>query len=144
MTRCGRDAYVERLTDPDPHVRAAAALAWCTWEDTHVSLDPAFTPWLAQHDPQFRELFALHVAHSWAHDAFLGERGILDEIATIAHLPAVLIHGRLDVSGPLITAWDLHQRWPASRLVVIENEGHGGKNLSAAVSRAYAADMLAD
>ena len=144
MTRCGRDAYVERLTDPDPHVRAAAALAWCTWEDTQVSLDPAFTPWLAQHDdPQFRELFALHVAHSWAHDAFLGEHGILDGIATIAHLPAVLIHGRLDVSGPLITAWDLHQRWPASRLVVIENEGHGGKNLSAAVSRAYA-DMLAD
>ena len=93
------DAYVERLTDPDPQVRTAAALAWCTWEDTHVSLDPTFKPWLAQQDPQFRELFALHVAHSWAHDAFLGERGILDQIATIAHLPAVLIHGRLDVSG---------------------------------------------
>ena len=28
------------------------------------------------------------------------------------------------------------------RAVVIENEGHGGKDLSAAVSRAYA-DMLA-
>ena len=136
------DAYVERLTDPDPQVRTAAALAWCTWEDTHVSLDPTFKPWLTQQDPQFRELFALQVAHSWAHDAFLGERGILDEIATIAHLPAVLIHGRLDVSGPLITAWELHQRWPASRLVVIEHEGHGGKDLSAAVSRAYA-DMLA-
>jgi proline iminopeptidase len=43
---------------------------------------------------------------------------------------------------PLITASELHQRWPASRLVVIEHEGHGGKDLSAAVSRAYA-DMLA-
>jgi len=93
------DAYVERLTDPDPHVRAAAALAWCTWEDTQ-------------------------------------EHNILDQIATIAHLPAVLIHRRLDVSGPLITAWELHRRWPASRLVVIENEGHGGKDLSAEVSRA--------
>ena len=59
----------------------------------------------------------------------------------MAHLPAVLIHGRLDVSGPLITAWELHQRWPASRLVVIVHEGHGGKDLSAAVIRAYA-DML--
>jgi len=136
------DAYVERLTDPNPQVRAAAALAWCTWEDTHVSLDPAFKPWLAQQDPQFREMFALHVAHNWAHDAFLGERGVLDQIATIAHLPAVLIHGRLDVSGPLITAWELHQRWPASRLVVIEHEGHGGKELSAELGRAYA-DMLA-
>lgn len=137
------DAYVERLTDPDPRVRHAAALAWCIWEDTQVSLDPAFTPWFALQEPEFRELFALHVTHSWAHDAFLGEHGILDGIATISHLPAVLIHGRLDVSGPLITAWELHQRWPASRLVVIENEGHGGKDLGAAVRRAYA-DLLPD
>ncbi len=53
------DAYVQRLTDPDPAVRSAAALAWCTWEDTHVSLDPAFRPWLARQPPDFREQFAL-------------------------------------------------------------------------------------
>lgn len=135
------EAYVERLTDPDPRIRTAAALAWCTWEDTHVSLDPAFTPWFVLQDPEFRELFALQVAHSWSHDAFLGEHGVLDNIAAIVHLPAVLIHGRLDVSGPLVTAWELHRRWPASRLVVIDNEGHGGSELSAAVRRAYA-DML--
>jgi proline iminopeptidase len=34
----------------------------------------------------------------------------------IAHIPAVLIHGLHDVSGPLDTAWELHQAWPASRL----------------------------
>ena len=124
--------------------RSDAESRWPTWAGIYEPLlitnrtTGAFTPWLAQQDPQFRELFALQVAHCWAHDAFLGERGILDGIATIAHLPAVLIHGRLDVSGPLITAWELHQRWPGSRLVVIENEGHGGKDLSAAVSRAYA------
>ena len=131
------DAYVRRLTDPDPEVRNAAALAWCTWEDTHVSLDPAFRPWLSLQRPAFRELFALQVAHSWAHDAFLGEQGVLDGLPAIAHLPAVLIHGRLDVSGPLVTAWQLHKRWPDSQLVVIDHEGHGGKDLSAAVAGAY-------
>ncbi len=135
------DAYLQQLTDPDPKVRSAAALAWCTWEDTHVSLDPTFQPWLARQDPRFRELFALQVAHSWAHDAFLGEQGVLDCLGKVAHLPAVLIHGRLDVSGPLVTAWELHKRWPGSRLVVIDHEGHGGKDLSAAVGRAYA-DLL--
>lgn len=135
------DAYLQRLTDPDPTVRSAAALAWCTWEDTHVSLDPTFQPWLARQDPQFRELFALQVVHSWSHDAFLGEQGVLDCLGKVTHLPAVLIHGRLDVSGPLVTAWELHKRWPGSRLVVIDHEGHGGKDLSAAVGRAYA-DLL--
>jgi len=135
------DAYLQRLTDPDPTVRSAAALAWCTWEDTHVSLDPTFQPWLARQEPQFRELFALQVVHSWSHDAFLGEQGVLDCLGKVTHLPAVLIHGRLDVSGPLVTAWELHKRWPGSRLVVIDHEGHGGKDLSAAVGRAYA-DLL--
>jgi proline iminopeptidase len=135
------DAYVQRLTDPDPQVRSAAALAWCTWEDTHISLAPNFQPWLARQDPPFREQLALHVAHSWSHDAFLGERGVLDGLGKIAHLPAVLIHGRLDVSGPLITAWEIHKRWPGSQLVVIDHEGHGGKDLSAAVGQGYA-DLL--
>lgn len=135
------DAYLQRLTDPDPTVRSAAALAWCTWEDTHVSRDPTFQPWLARQDPQFRQLFALQVVHFWSHDAFLGEQGVLDCLGKVTHLPAVLIHGRLDVSGPLVTAWELHKRWPGSRLVVIDHEGHGGKDLSAAVGRAYA-DLL--
>jgi proline iminopeptidase len=41
------DAYVERLTDPDPDVRSAAALAWCSWEDAHISLSASFMPGLA-------------------------------------------------------------------------------------------------
>jgi proline iminopeptidase len=131
------DAYVERLTDSDPDVRSAAALAWCSWEDAHISLSASFKPGLAQRDPQFREVFALQVAHSWANNAFLGERGILDHLDVITHLPAVLIHGRLDISGPLVTAWELHKRWPRSRLQVLEHEGHAGKEMSAAIGDAY-------
>jgi proline iminopeptidase len=50
----------------------------------------------------------------------------------------VLIHGRLDVSSPLATAWDLHRAWPGSRLVVIEGEGHSGESMSEEQERAYA------
>ena len=132
------DAYLARLTDPDPAVRATAALAWCTWEDTHVSIDPAALPRLAGAEPGFRELFALQVVQSWSHDCFLGECGVIDGLQAITHLPAVLIHGRLDVSGPLVTAWEIHRRWPGSRLVVVDDEGHGGKALSAEVANAYA------
>lgn len=54
-------------------------------------------------------------------------------MSAVAHIPAVLIHGRHDVSGPLDTAWHLHQRWPASRLVVLEDAGHGGTGFSEAI-----------
>ena len=47
----------------------------------------------------------------------------------IAHIPAVLIHGKLDVSSPLSTAWNLHQTWPNSELVVVEEDGHGGNQM---------------
>jgi proline iminopeptidase len=51
-------------------------------------------------------------------------------------VPGVLIHGRYDVSGPLDTAWDLHRAWPASRLVVLDDSGHGGGSMSEAVVEA--------
>ena len=131
------DAYFERLTDPDDEVRDAAAAAWCAWEDVHVSLDPHATPDPRYQDRDFRNRFATHVVNSWAHSAFLGDRGVLDNIERIAHLPVVLIHGRLDVSSPLSTAWELHQTLPLSELVVIESEGHGGAGMTEALEVAY-------
>ena len=44
-----------------------------------------------------------------------------------------MVHGRFDVSGPLDTAWHMHQAWPDSALVVIEDAGHGGGSMAAAV-----------
>jgi proline iminopeptidase len=132
------DAYLERLTDPDPSVRAAAAAAWCTWEDVHTSLDPAHEPHFTVMDPDSQLLIATHVVNNWAHDAWLGESGIFDGLDAITHLPVVLIHGRLDVSGPLVTAWKLHRRWPGSRLVVLDDEGHGGVGMSGELEAAYA------
>jgi proline iminopeptidase len=41
-------------------------------------------------------------------------------------IPGVLIHGKLDVSGPLETAWRLHRNWSASELHIVEDMGHGG------------------
>src|SRR5690606_6615890 len=117
--------------------RFVAALAWCDWEDVHVSLDPAWQPSPRYRDPAFHAQFATQVVWMWAHSAFLGDRGILDGLAAIAHLPAVLIHGRLDVSGPLVTAWDVHRGLPRSELVMIEHEGHGGTSMTEAVDDAY-------
>lgn len=131
------EAYDRLLRHPDAEVRTQAALAWCRWEDVHVSLTPGWEPDERYADPAFAVPFATQVANMWAHDAYLGPRGILDRLDAIAHLPAVLIHGRLDVSGPLATAWELHRALPESRLVVVEGEGHGGSTMSDEVAHAY-------
>ena len=63
---CGLPAaYARLLADPDPAVRGRAALAWCTWEDTHVSLGPDAGPRLQTSDPAFRLTFARLVTHYW-------------------------------------------------------------------------------
>jgi proline iminopeptidase len=51
---------------------------------------------------------------------------VLAGMDRIAEVPGVMVHGRHDVSGPLEVPYRLHQRWPASRLVVVDDAGHGG------------------
>jgi len=132
------DAYLERLTDPDPAVREAAAGAWCRWEDTHITLDPGFQPGhtLSDGSSEFRQNFATLVAHYWRHGGFWPGGSALAGMARVAHLPAVLIHGRYDVSGPTRFAWDLHRSWPGSEFVLVEDEGHGGPQMVAAIREA--------
>jgi proline iminopeptidase len=132
------DAYYRLIRHPDRRTRERAAEAWCKWEEVLVSLDPQATPSARFADPDFRMNFATLVIHYFANAAFLEGRGILQNMERIAHLPGVLIHGRLDVSSPLQTAWQLHQRWSKSRLVVVETEGHGGAVMANEFSKAIA------
>ncbi len=39
-----------------------------------------------------------------------------------------MIHGQLDISGPLDVPWNLAKAIPEADLVVIRDEGHGGSD----------------
>ncbi len=129
-------AYARLLTNPDPAVTDRAAEQWCIWEDTHMSLAPGWEPWLRYRDRTFQRVFARLVTHYWSNGCFLDDAPIAAAMDRIAQIPAVLIHGRYDVSRPLDTAWDLHRAWPASRLVVLEDTGHGGASMTSAAVEA--------
>ena len=126
-------AYARLLADPDPAVRERAALAWCQWEDTHVSLMPGWEPSPRYQDPEFRLIFARLVTHYWSHGCFLADGEVMAGMPRLADIPAVLIHGRWDVSGPLDTAWALHRAWPQSELQILDDAGHGGVDFPAAM-----------
>lgn len=128
--------YGRLLADQTPGVAEAAATAWCRWEDTHVSLMPGWQPDPRYQDAQFRQVFARLVTHYWGNGCFLTDGQILSGMHRIKDIPAVLIHGRYDVSGPLDTAWDLHRLWDASELVVLEDAGHGGPDMMTALVHA--------
>lgn len=135
------EAYAALVRSADPVVREAAARAWMAWEDAHVAIGSGgrVSPFDAERDPVIVTL----VTHYWSHDAFL-DPPILTRMDTIAHLPAVLIHGRIDVSGPVVTPWQLHRAWPGSALIVEETEGHGGPLMVQAwtAANAWFADRL--
>ncbi len=118
--------YLNLLMSSDPEVSHAAAKAWCQWEDTHVSLMPGYQPSPRYQDPEFRLQFARLVTHYWSHGCFLTANPLWENMAAIADIPTVLIHGRWDVSGPLDVAWKLHQSLANSELWVLEDAGHGG------------------
>ena len=94
---------------------------------------PGWTPSPRYDDPAFRLRFARLVTHYWGNYCFLPDGDQLARMDAITDIPAVLIHGRYDISGPLDTAWHLHQRWPASQLVVLEDAGHGGTGFPEAI-----------
>ena len=118
------DAYSMLLEDPDPRVRERAARSWCEWEDTHVALRPR-PPDRRFEDARFRMCFARLVTHYWRHAAFLDDGELLRNADRLSSIPAVLVHGRLDVSSPLDVPWQLSQAWPGSELVVVDDAGHG-------------------
>ena len=132
------DAYYRLIRHPDRRTRELATEAWCKWEDVLVSLNPPAKPSARFADPNFRMIFATLVIHYFANDGFLNGQEILLNMNRIAHLPGVLIHGRFDVSGPLQTAWQLHECWSKSRLIVVETEGHGGAVMWNEFSKAIA------
>jgi proline iminopeptidase len=118
-------AYYRLLHDPDPAVREKAALDWCRWEDAHVAVpsnhrhDPRYD------DPRFRMAFARLVTHYWHHAAFLEDGVLLREAGRLAGIAGVLVHGRMDLSSPLDVPWQLSHAWPGSKLIVIDDAGHG-------------------
>jgi len=129
-------AYARLLRDPDPAARRRAAATWCAWEDVHVSLMPGFAPSARYADPGFAERFTRLVTHYWAHHHFLPDGELLAGMPRLAGIPATLVHGRHDISGPLDTALALHRAWPDSGLVVLEDAGHGGTGFPDALTTA--------
>ncbi|MFE2599691.1 prolyl aminopeptidase [Streptomyces sp. NPDC059396] len=122
-------AYARLTESPDPAVRERATADWCAWEDAVLSQEPNGSPAPYTGRPPADRLALVRIcARYFAHGAWLEEGVLLREAGRLAGIPGVLVHGRLDLGGPLGTAWELAKAWPDARLVVVEDAGHMGSD----------------
>lgn len=121
-------AYESALNHPDAAVAAAAAARWNAYETAIMSIGEAQPMPPPTTDAPGAVARARVQVHYLAHDCFLRDRELLDNIHRIAHLPATLLHGRMDFVCPPITAWELARRWPAARLTYIESAKHASSH----------------
>jgi proline iminopeptidase len=118
-------AYYRRLTSPDVGVQRAAAKVWSVWEGRTSRLIPDPELIARTGGDEFSYAFARIEAHYFVHDAWLTQgRGLIENVARIRHIPAVIVQGRYDVVCPVKSAWDLHAAWPESELVIVPDAGH--------------------
>jgi proline iminopeptidase len=137
-------AYYRRLTSPDPAVRREAARAWSVWEGATSRLhpDPKLIERMGGED--FADAFARIECHYFVHGGFLRtDAQLLEDVPKIAHLPGVIVQGRYDVVCPATSAWELHKRWPKSKLVIVGDAGHSMKEPGITSALVEATDAFA-
>jgi len=122
-------AYSRRMGHPDPAVRARTADEWLAWEDAVISMESNGQPGLYSDRPDDAKLAFVRIcAHYFANGGFLADGVLIREAGKLAGIPGILIHGRNDLGGPVITAWELARAWPGAELIVIGDSGHTGSN----------------
>jgi proline iminopeptidase len=137
------EAYYRLLHHPDPAVRAKAAKDWHEWEAALLSVDPNARPPPQWSQPDFRMARARIVTHYFRHHAWLEDDILLRKADALRGIPGILVHGRLDLGSPLVTAWELARAWPNSELVIVRGAGHSSADPGMSEAAIAATDRFA-
>ena len=136
-------AYNELLFDADPAVRDRAARNFHDWDNASASVvAQAGRP---SDGADSRRMLARSriVTHFFRHAAWVEEGQLLANAQRLRGIPGVLVQGRLDLQGPLVTAWELARAWPEAKLVVIDGAGHSAGDAGMAEAITAALDGFA-
>lgn len=136
-------AYRRLVSDPDPAVNEPAAVAWSAWEGAIVSVVPQARFRDVYAKPSVAVPFARIALHYFAHDAWLESGQLIRDADRLAGIPGVLVQGRYDAVCPPVTAYELHQAWPGSRLSMLPGAGHAVNDPGVLAALRAATDLFA-
>ncbi|MEE9326743.1 MAG: prolyl aminopeptidase [Cocleimonas sp.] len=136
-------AYHKRLTGNNEIARMGAAKAWAIWEARTATLLPSSSVLEHFGDPRNALSIARIEAHYFMNNSFLEDDQLLNNVSRLEGIPGYIVQGRYDMICPMKQAWDLHNRWNSSELIVVQGAGHaaGEAGISAALVKA-GNDML--
>lgn len=117
-------AYYKRLTSENEIVRMGAAKAWSIWEGSSATLLPDKNVVDYFSDPRIALSIARIECHYFNHQSFLTPNQLLENAHLLKDIPGFIVHGRYDMICPVDQAITLHQHWPVSELMIIDNAGH--------------------
>lgn len=128
--------YGRLMENPDRAVRERTAQAWSRWENAVLSLEPNAKILYGGKDLDAMIAMVRICAHYISHDVWLEDGELIRDAGKLKGIPGVLIHGRLDLSCPVDTAWEIAQAWPDAELIVLDDTGHKGSPSKRAVQLA--------
>jgi len=137
-------AYHRRIMSPHKETALSACKEWSLWEGRTSKLfpDPEFID--SYGTDEFALAFARIESHYFVNGGFLKEDGwLLKNASRLKNIPGHIIQGRYDVVCPMKSAWDLHQAWPTSKLVIIPDSGHSAFERGIAKALVEATDFYA-
>ncbi len=117
------DAYYRRVHEGDKETCERFARAWSEWASKVVT----WTLREVEEEPEDIQKLVNQVrieSHYAKHHYFIKENQILNNIDKLPDVPIIIIHGRYDLTCPLISSWSLHEVLPRSELIIVPDAGH--------------------
>ncbi|TNF55817.1 MAG: prolyl aminopeptidase [Gammaproteobacteria bacterium] len=135
-------AYHRRLTGDNEIARLATAKAWSVWEGRTSTLltNPAVQNHFA--GAHFALALARIECHYFVNQSFLAPDQLLRDAHRLHGIPGIIVQGRYDLICPMRSAWELHQAWPDSELVVVPDAGHSAFEPGITAALVAATDRL--
>lgn len=81
--------------------------------------------------------------HFFAHNQHEFD-GFLTKLKAVQHLPCTIVHGRYDMVCPPLSAYQVHQAWPGSKLVMVPDGGHSAMDPAITRALVVATDAFRD
>lgn len=116
-------AYHKRLFSEDRETQIRFARAWSVWENALASIHSSGA--VGSPPADYALAFARLENHYFANAGFLERDGwILENLPSIAHIPASIIQGRYDMICPPTSAWKVAKAMPKAELTLVPMSGH--------------------
>ena len=116
--------YHRLLHSDDADVAERAAVAWSAWEGSTSFLISKPEKVEENSEVRFALAFARIENHYFVNAGFIDEAQLLTKSSALHGIPGTIVQGRYDVVCPATSAWDLHNAWPESKLVIVDDAGH--------------------